>query len=114
MDLFSTKVAYANLDTFIGKVDNAIINPLIVLLFAVAMVYFLYGLVEFIGNASNDEKRTTGKNHMIWGIVGLTVMMGVWVILNVVLNTLGIPRSQIDPKEGKIDLPPYNPTFPPK
>lgn len=105
MDLFSTKVAYASIDTFMQKVDTQIINPLIVLLFALALVYFLYGVFEFISNAANDEKKTTGKDHMIWGVIGLTIMVGVWFILGVILDTFNIPRSQVDPENGKVNLP---------
>ena len=97
MDFLSAKVAYASLDSFIGNVNREIVNPLIIFLFAIAIVYFLYGLFQFIGNANNDEKKTTGKSHMIWGIVGLTIMMGVWSILNIVLNTIGINHNQINP-----------------
>ncbi len=109
MDLFSTKAAYASLDSFIGKVDTLIINPLILLLFSLALVYFLYGVFEFIANGDNDEKKTVGKSHMLWGIVGLTIMMGVWAILGIILNTLNIPKSEIDPEQGTVSLPDYNP-----
>jgi len=112
MNLFSTNIAYASVESFIARVDAQIINPLIVFLFALAVVYFLYGLVEFLGNAENDEKRSIGKSHMIWGVVGLTIMMGVWAILWVILNTLGI--TGINPPTGEVTLPPYTPpTYPP-
>ncbi|MCX6752487.1 MAG: hypothetical protein NTZ87_03240 [Candidatus Nomurabacteria bacterium] len=107
MDLLSTKVAYAtstNLNQFITNVDSMIINPLIIFLFALALVYFLYGLFEFIANGANDEKKTTGKSHMLWGIVGLTIMMGVWAILGIILNTLNI-QDQIKPEQGEVNLP---------
>ncbi|MEI8174685.1 MAG: hypothetical protein WCG28_01915 [bacterium] len=113
MDLFSTKVAYASFDSFLKNVNQQIINPLILFLFALALVYFLYGMLEFFMNQENEEKRTTSKKHMLWGIVGLTIMMGVWVILGVILSTMNID-NQIDPKQGKVDLPPYQqPNYPP-
>jgi len=103
MDLFSTKIAYADLDSFIGNVDTMIINPLIWFLFALAMVYFLYGMVEFIFNQENQEKKTSGKSHMLWGIVGIVIMMGVWAILGMVINTLDI--KGINPEKGTVNLP---------
>ncbi|MEI7709115.1 MAG: hypothetical protein WCI76_00165 [bacterium] len=105
MEFFSTKVAYASIDTFLGKVETQIVNPIIVLLFALALMYFLYGVFEFIMNSANDEKKTTGKEHMLWGVIGLTIMLGVWFILGVVLDTFNIPRNQIDPEHGKVNLP---------
>ena len=112
MNLFSPNIAYAaseRFDTFLSNVNSQIINPLIVFLFALALVYFLYGMVEFISNGGNDEKKTVGKSHMLWGVVGLTIMMGVWAILNMILNTLNI--NDIKPEEGAVTLPDYNPTF---
>jgi len=104
MDLFSTNVAYGadKLDKFIWNVDRLIINPIITLLFALAVVYFLYGLLEFLLNQENEERQTDGKSHMIWGVVGITIMMGVWGILNLVLNTIGV--KGINPQQGTVQL----------
>jgi uncharacterized membrane protein YidH (DUF202 family) len=107
MDFLSTKIAYATLDSFIGKVDTMIINPLILFLFALAVVYFLYGVLEFIMNQDNEEAKTKGKSHMLWGIIGITIMVGVWTILGIILSTLGISTSEINPKAGTVNLPPF-------
>ena len=106
MDLFFTNVAYASesLDQFIFNVNKMIINPLILFLFALAVVYLLYGIFEFISNQENEEAKTKGKSHMIWGIIGITIMMGVWTIMSIVLNTLNI--DGINPEQGTVNLPP--------
>ncbi len=102
MDLFFVKIAYASesVDQFIMNVNKMIINPIIIFLFALALLFFIYGIVEFISNQENEEKKTTGKMHMIWGIIGITIMMGVWTILNVVLNTFDI--KGVNPEEGTV------------
>lgn len=102
MDLLSTSVAYASLDSFIGKVNSMIINPLILFLFALAVVYFLYGVLEFLMNQENQEKKTTGKSHMLWGVVGITIMIGVWAIMGMIINTFNIQGIDVD--DGKIDV----------
>lgn len=109
MDLFFTNVAYASesLDTFISNVDQLIINPIIMLLFALAVVYFLWGLFEFLSNTENEEKRTVGKSHMLYGVIGIFIMLSVWSILGVIMNTLNI--RGIDPKAGTVKLDPYTP-----
>jgi uncharacterized membrane protein YidH (DUF202 family) len=93
------------------KVNKLIINPLILLLFALALMFFLYGVFEFISNQDNEEKKTTGKSHMIWGIIGLTIMMGVFTIMNLVLSTLNV--NGIDPEGGTVHLDDYTPSNPP-
>lgn len=103
MDLFSTKIAYAadNLDGFIRNVNEMIINPLIAFLFALAIAFFLYGVLQFFLNQENEEAKTKGKSHMIWGVIGITIMMSVFTIMNIILNTLDI--NYIDPKEGTVN-----------
>lgn len=114
MGLFFINIANAagsqNLDQFIVNVNKLIINPLILLLFALAVVYFLYGIFEFISNQENEEKKTKGKSHMIWGIVGITIMMGVFTIMNIILNTLNI--KDINPEQGTVQLDEYEPDWP--
>jgi|ERR1035437_2086705 uncharacterized membrane protein YidH (DUF202 family) len=102
MDLFSTKIAYASLDSFITNVDNTIINPLILFLFALAVVYFIYGVLEFLMNQESEDKKTSGKSHMLWGVVGITIMLGVWTILGMVISTFGI--KGVDPQNGTVNL----------
>jgi len=107
MHLFSTKIAYASLDTFIKNVNREIVNPLIGFLFAVAVAYFLWGMFEFMLNQTNEEKKTSGKSHMLWGVIGITIMMGVWAILGIIIDTFEI--NGINPEEGTVTLPNYNP-----
>ena len=103
--LFNVAHASDRLDQFIGNVNNLIINPLIVLLFALALALFLYGVVEFLANSDKEDARTKGKSHMLWGIVGFVIMIGVWSIINILMNTFNIPKSQIDPEKGTVNLP---------
>lgn len=103
LDLFRVKVAYADLDSFIVSVDKTIVDPLINFLFALAVVYFLYGVFIFLTNQENEEKKTSGKSHMLWGVIGIAIMMGVFTILSIVTNTLGV-SNQVNPQNGTVNL----------
>jgi len=81
----------SNLDSLLRNITREIIIPIVALLFALATLYFLWGAASFIMNTDNDEARTKGKNHMIWGIVGMFIMVASYGIINVIANTIGIP-----------------------
>jgi len=68
----------------IQNVKDEILTPLVVLLFALATGYFLYGLMKFIQNQDNEIEQDEGKRHMVWGIVGIALMVGVYGILNLI------------------------------
>src|ERR1035437_1124789 len=105
-------IAYAaseSLDTFLTNVDKLIVNPIIDLLFALAVVYFLWGIFQFILNQTNEEKKTAGKQHMLWGIIGIVVMMGVYAILHMIMQTFNI--TGVNPDTGQVQLAPYSPPY---
>ena len=78
---------------FLAKVDRIILNPLIAFGFSVALLVFLWGIIVFLKDSAagkEGEDVAKGKRHMVWGLVGLLVMFGVYGIINIVLGTFGI------------------------
>lgn len=73
----------------IAVIEREVLAPLQGLLLALAALFFLFGLVEFIAGASSEEARTKGKTHMIWGFVGIVVMLAAWAIIAVFQNFFG-------------------------
>ena len=74
--------------TFINNVEQYILNPIIGLMFAVAVVVFIYGVVEFIYGSDNEDRKSAGKNHMIWGVIGMFIMVSAFGIINLITNTV--------------------------
>jgi len=111
MNFFFTNVAYADgVDDFMAKVNEHVLNPVVLLLFTVAFIYFLWGVSQFILNSeSSDDAKTNGKNHMLWGVIGMTIMFSVWGILGIVLGTFNI--TDINPEEGTVNLNDYTPSI---
>lgn len=70
------------------NIEQVILNPLIFLIAGLALLVFLYGVFEYVKNADDLEKRKTGHDHMLWGIIGLTVMFSAYGIIYFILNTM--------------------------
>lgn len=67
---------------------NTIIVPVI---FALSFLVFVWGVVTyFFLHGGNEDKRTEGKQFVLWGILGMVVLFSVWGIVNMLLSTLGI------------------------
>lgn len=65
-------------------------NSVIPMIFALAIVLFIWGVVQYVINDSEEGKKEKGKLFMVWGIIGLVVMTSVWGIVKVVGNTFGL------------------------
>jgi len=76
---------------FLNNIIIQIINPLIVLISAAAFVVFLWGIFLFIKNAGDDTKRADAQRAILWGLIGLVIIFGVYGILNIALATFGLP-----------------------
>ena len=78
------------IDTFIKNINTFIVNPIIGFVFALAFVFFLWGIVEYFWNPDSESARTKGRLHMIWGIIGMFIMFAVFAIMRIIANTLGV------------------------
>jgi hypothetical protein len=79
-----------NIDQLLLKISQYILNPLIVVMFVVATVYFLIGMIRFFLPQGNESDRATGQRHMIWGLVGMFIMISVFGIMRIIVNTLEV------------------------
>ncbi len=98
-------VVYAadGVQELVYKLNKFIFNPLISVAFAIALAYFLYGMVAFIRNGANKEAKEKGQRHMLWGIIGMVIMVSVFGILNLLVSIFGL--SYVNVNEQKINTP---------
>lgn len=78
---------------FLQTILSAVFWPLIILLTAAALLYFLWGAFKFIANAHNATERESGRRHMIYGVIGLLVMVSALAIFNIAARTFGLSIS---------------------
>ena len=82
------QVNQQSFDSLLSKITEQILNPIILLLFSLAVIYFLYGVFVFVQNAESPDKRVEDREHIIWGVIGMFIMVSVYGIINLVLNTI--------------------------
>lgn len=75
-------------DSLIAKIGTEILNPVVRLMFAIAFIYFLWGLFKFVKNADNETERDVGKMHMIWGVIGLAIMVAAQGLVALLQDTV--------------------------
>jgi hypothetical protein len=81
--------------TFLKNVDDVIINPLILLAFALATLYFFYGIVKFLNPNTGEKDKIEARSAILWGIVGMAIMFSVYGIIGFVLSTFGINKAPV-------------------
>ena len=74
---------------------NRILATAIPILITLAVVYFIYGVIQY--TISTDEEAKKGaRMKIINGLIGLFVIVAFWGIIKLITNTFGVGASQID------------------
>ena len=77
-------------DRLVDNIQTFIVFPIILLLFAAGFLYFLWGMAMFIWKADSDTGRSEGIQHMLWGVIGMFIMVAAWGIINMIKGTFGL------------------------
>jgi hypothetical protein len=79
-----------------------LVAQLIPLVIALGLLFFIWGLVQFILASGDEAAKDVGKRRMIWGIITLFVIVSVWGIVDLLAEMTGIEIG------GAIDAPSVN------
>jgi hypothetical protein len=71
------------------KIVDNIIAPAVMFIFALATLIFIWGLIGFFMRGDDEEARKTGQNHILWGVVGMAIMVSVYGIVRFVFSSVG-------------------------
>jgi len=84
------EAAAAEAASFVAKLNDVILFPLIALLSGIALLFFIYGGATYVMNAENEQAREVGKKNLLYGIIGLVIMLSAYAILNLAAGTFGL------------------------
>ena len=74
---------------------------LIPLLGAIAFLMFIWGVARFIRAAGNEKELKDSKNLLVWGVIGMFVLITIWGIVSFLRSEfgfgseVGIPQLKI-------------------
>jgi len=73
--------------SFVERINNAIIFPLVSLMLGVAVLVFIWGGYQYLLKADDAKARSEGQMHMLFGIIGIVVMISAYTILTIAVRT---------------------------
>ncbi len=91
---------------FLNKLNEVILNPLILLMFGLALVYFVYGIIKFLSLPAGDKGRDEARRSIMWGIIGMAIMFSVFGLIHFVLATFGLTNDVEGPARSYVGLTP--------
>lgn len=93
LSLFSPFIADAKSIKDIIQVFIDTLGLVVKLLWLLAFVVFIWGIVKFIAAAGNSAKKESARNYIIYGLIGIFVLLSFMGIIKIVGDTFGIPTE---------------------
>lgn len=70
------------------------LNDSVYVIISLTVIVILIGGFNMI---SSEEKRESGRQTLVYGVIGLAVMVSIWGLVNIVISTFGISGGPISP-----------------
>ena len=86
-----TGIGLGTIEGIICKI-GVILNFVVPILITLAVIVFVWGVFVYV-IASDEEAKTTGRNRMIFGLIGLLVIVAVWGLVRLLANTFLGPNA---------------------
>jgi len=74
----------------VNKFVTYVIDPLMLVLFACSFFLFMYGMVRFLWDMKEGRPDPQGKPHLLYGIIGMLIIVSVGGIINFLASTFGL------------------------
>ncbi|MBI2056500.1 MAG: hypothetical protein HYT37_03950 [Candidatus Sungbacteria bacterium] len=78
------------IEGIINRILDTFNNIIIPLLFVFATLIFLWGVIKYIAKGSEEKEQKAARSLMLYGIIGLAVMLAVWGIVNIIIQYFGV------------------------
>jgi len=79
-----------NFGDILGKVSDAL-KIILPILISLAVIFFVYSLLMYI--LKEGEEKAKAKTQMIWGIIILFVMISVWGLVDILVDTFNLDTA---------------------
>lgn len=73
-----------------------LINQALPILFALAVLAFFWGLVQYVfalGGEGDEKKQKQGKNLIIWGLIAFFIMLSVFGLISIIQESFGFKAN---------------------
>jgi|SRR3989344_5333514 len=88
-----TPAATTDFKSLVNKIIENI-NYLMVLVVGLAVFVFIWGIFRYFVAGANEKKVEEARNVLIYGLLGIFIMLSVWGLVNILINTFGFTATQ--------------------
>lgn len=79
----------SNINSLLGSIGGWV-STIAVMLIGVGLIVFFWGIITYVLAGADEEKRAAGRSLMIYGVIGLFVMVAIWGLVYFLGSAFGV------------------------
>lgn len=83
-------------EELLQRIITYVVDPAIRVVFTLGLFLFFWGIIEFLWGLKEGHVNDEGKKHMVYGLVGMLIMVSVYGIIAFIVNTFQLNLSSTD------------------
>ena len=83
-------------EEILQRIITYLIDPALRVIFTLGLFFFVWGIIQFLWGVQKGHPENEGKQHMVWGLVGMLIMVSVYGIIALIINSFGLQTSATD------------------
>ena len=81
----------------LGKIET-VLYRIVPFIIGLAVFFIIWQIFNYVMSAADEEKRSEAKKYIVYGVIGVFLMLSVWGLVNIVYNTFNLD-NRIDPDQ---------------
>ena len=73
-----------------------LIGIITTILVSIAVIILIYGVISYVIAGGDEEKAAKARSTIIYGVIGLFVIIAMWGLANILKNTF-VDQNTVDP-----------------
>ncbi len=69
---------------------STIVNYVFGIGLGLAIIYMIMGAIGWITAGGDEEKMITARKNLLYSLIGIAVITGIWVLIAIVSNFIGV------------------------
>lgn len=105
--LFLTSPVFVIAAGTLNDIEEAVLellNSIIPMFVAAAVVFFLWSVLKYVNSGDNAEVRIQARALMVYGVVAIFVLVSVWGLVGLLENVFNLDNSNLPVNPNDIIL----------
>jgi hypothetical protein len=69
---------------------TSLINAFVPIAIVIAVIIVIWGAFQIIVGGSDEEARKSGRSKILWGLIGIFLLLSAWALVSIVIGSLDV------------------------